>query len=232
MAMSSIYQGRALLVHYLKLEFSQPERLLSALLFSVTFLLVFMFAMGKVEPTNVPNLFVSEAFLAGFFALQLSFSRSLEPDSQDSVFSLLRSYPISPVAWYVAKYFLVLITGSLVLMPTIFFAAFFHTEARVPLLNAEVFVVAFMSLLGLVAVGVLLGTLTLGSGTRQVLYPLLYFPLTTPVLLASVESSRSILVDGASIDTMLQSWLGLLLVFDIIYCTLGVLLFGELVKAE
>lgn len=230
--MKHLSQGGRLFAHYAKLEIAQPERLLSALLFSVTFLLIFMFAMGQVEPDQVPAIFIAEAFLAGFFALQLSFSRSLEPDSQDGVFTLLKSYPLSTTAWFMAKYGLVLLMGVLILLPTIGFAAFFHTEARVPLIKPEIFAIALLSLLGLVAVGVLLSTLIMGSGTRQVLYPLLYFPLTTPVLLAAVESSRAVLIDGVAFSHLFQSWLGLLLVFDIIYCTLSVLLFGELVKAE
>ena len=227
-----IRQLMVLLGLYVKLEFKKPERLLSALLFSVTFLLVFMFAMGKVEPAMVPPLFIAEAFLAGFFALQLSFARSLEVDSQDGVFSLLRSYPLAPAAYFTAKYLLVLLTGCLILLPSLFFAAFFHMDARQSLLIPEIFLIAFLSLFGLVAIGVLLSTLTLGAHSRQVLYPLLYFPLVTPVLLAAVESSRGILLNGYSLGDMFQSWLGLLVVFNVIYTTLGFLLFGELVKAE
>lgn len=225
-------QGRTLFLHYLRLEFAQAERLASALLFSIIFLLVFMFALGKVDPVHVPTLFIAESFLAGFFSLQLSFSRSLEPDSQDGVFSLLRAYPLSATAWFVAKYMVVFVMGALILLPTICLAAFFHTEARLPLLEPSMFLIAILALVGLVGVGVLLSALMLGSGTRQVLYPLLYFPLTTPVLLAAVESSRAILISESQLGSLMSSWLGLLLIFDIIYCTLGMLLFGELVKAE
>lgn len=225
-------QFKTLFNQYLRLEFMQLERLISPLLFAVTFLLVFMFAMGKVEPEQVPTLFIAEAFLAGFFALQLSFARSLEPDSQDAVFSLLRSYPIAPGAWFMAKYLTVLTTGILILMPTVVFSAFFHAESRLALLDGSIFLIGLLALLGLCSVGVLLSILTLGAGARQILFPLIYFPLTTPVLLAAVESSRAVLIDGVAMTGLISSWLGLLLVFDLIYTVLGLLLFGELVKAE
>lgn len=188
--------------------------------------------MGKTEPNLVPNLFIAESFLTGFFALQISFARSLEPDTQDEVYSLMRTYPLSPSAWFTSKYCLVVMTGTLVMFPTILVAAFFHLEARVPLLHPEIFLIAFLALIGLAAIGVLLSTMMLGANTRQILYPIIYFPLTCPVLISAVEASRAIIDGTQDLSTLFSSWLGLLLIFDIIYCTIGFLLFGELTKAD
>jgi heme exporter protein B len=72
----------------------------------------------------------------------------------------------------------------------------------------------------------------LRSNARQILYPLLYFPLTTPVLLAAVESSKALLIEQHSLGHLMSSWLGLLVISGIMYFTLSLLLFGELVKPE
>jgi hypothetical protein len=66
------------------------------------------------------------------------------------------------------------------------------------------------------------------------IYPLIYFPLTTPVLLAAMQASLLALdPETVSMSALwagpARSWAGLLLAFDVIYLTLGVLLYGELV---
>ena len=61
------------------------------------------------------------------------------------------------------------------------------------------------------------------------LFPLLYFPLAIPVLLASVQATLIFLGGG---EQGASQWLGLLAGFDIIYFTLGLLLFGELLGSR
>ncbi|MFN7640396.1 MAG: hypothetical protein ACK5PR_01455, partial [bacterium] len=141
-------------------------------------------------------------------------------------------YPISPTAWFLSKYLVVITLGVLILMPTLLLANLFLNEGRDNLLDSSMMGIALIALLGLGALGVLLSTMMLRSNAKQILYPLIYFPLTTPVLLAAVESSRAHLVDGSSLEKLLSSWLGLLVIFGIMYFTLSLLLFGELVKPE
>lgn len=223
---------RAILVQSLKVEWSNSERWLSPLLFAITMLVLFSFAIGNIEPEFAVKIFVAETFLTALFALQISFSRILDPDTQDRVFDLLRTYPIQPAAWFIAKYLLVLVMGALIVFPTMLLATFFLGSTGVDVLQAPVFLVAFAAISCLASVGVLLSTMTMRSGSKQILYPLLYFPLTTPVLLSAVEASTAVITSNRSFSELLESWLGLLLIFGIIYFTLGVLLYGELVKAE
>ena len=118
--------------------------------------------------------------------------------------------------------------GSATLGPTLGFAAFVNQSPSQPLFSWVVVGVAAMALAGLAALGVLLSAMTLKANARQILYPLLYFPLATPVLLAAVQSSQLYLSSG-QITADVRAWLGLLLGFDVIYITLGALLFTELV---
>jgi heme exporter protein B len=225
-------QFRALMVQSVHVEWASSERWLSPLLFAVTVLILFAFAFGRVEPQFLPQMFIAATFLTAFFALQIAFSRILEPDMQDRVFEQLRSYPVSPTAWFLSKYLVVTALGVLILMPTLLMANLFLNEGRDSLLDSSIMGIALIALLGLGALGVLLSTMMMRSNAKQILYPLIYFPLTTPVLLAAVESSRAHLVDGSSLEKLLSSWLGLLVIFGIMYFTLSLLLFGELVKPE
>ncbi len=225
-------QFQSLLHHSLLVEKANPERWLSPLLFSITVLLLFAFAFGQVEAAFLPQMLTAATYLTVFFSLQIAFSRILEPDTQDRVYDQLRSYPISPVAWYLSKYVVVLFLGTLILLPTLLCANLFLSEHGPSLLTFPVILIAFVALLGLSSLGVLLSTMMLRSNAKQILYPLLYFPLTAPVLIAAVEGSRAHLVAGASLENLLSNWLGLLVISGIIYFTLSLLLFGELIKPE
>ena len=225
-------QLNALLAQGLKVEAKNLERLVSPLLLAATLLVLFAFAVGGgLDQEALVRLYVAETYLTAFLALQISFARAFEPDTQDKVYDLLRTYPINPFAWFLGKYLQVLATGAAILLPTMAFAVFFHGEAKVSLSLGSV-AIALLALVGLAALGAVLSLMTMGSSARQILYPILYFPLTTPVLLAAVEATRSHVMDGVPVAAMFSSWLGLLLIFDIIYLTLGMLIFAELVKPD
>lgn len=223
---------RTLFVHSLKAEWSHAERWLSPLLFATTMLAIFSFAIGDVPEDTAISIYLAETFLTALFALQLSFSRMLEPDTSDRVFDLLRTYPVSPSAWFLSKYVLVVIMGLLILLPTMMLSNFFNAELGIPPLSSAMLLIGCLVIASLASLGVLLSTMMMRSNAKQILYPLLYFPLTTPILLAAVEASRSLLVNNVTLEALFQSWLGLLLVFGVVYFTLGILLFSELVKPE
>lgn len=212
----------------LRAELADKERIVSPILFGVTLLLLFSFALGDIPAELRRSVYVAETFLTLFFALQLSFSRLFEPDRQDRVFDLIRSYPISFTAWYLAKYGLVMLIGLITLVPTMFFSAFLHHSDQDPLFSWPVVGIAFLALAGLAALGILLSAMTLKANSRQILYPLLYFPLTTPVLLAATNAALTFL-EVKQWTGNVRAWSTLLLAFDAIYFTLGLLLYGELV---
>lgn len=225
-------QWKTLSRHYLLLEFKRLDRIFSSFLFALTFLLIFMLAMGQVEPAQVIQIYLAEAFLAGFFALQLSFARSLEADKEDGVFEVLKTLPLAPSSWFLAKFSSVFCTGAALFIPTLAIASLFHNGTQTGLFTWPMVLICILALLGLTALGVLLSMLTLGARAKQILYPILYFPLTIPVLLCALEASRALLLKTQTFSDLWGSWLGLLGIFDVVYITLSILLFAELIKPE
>ncbi len=225
-------QFTLILTHSLRAELAGKERMLSPLLFAATILLLFYFAMGEMPDELVLKTYVAETFLAAFFALQITFARMFEPESEDQAFDVLRTYPISPYAWFASKYLSVVILGMLVLTPTMLLSAFFHQKSQMTLLSWPLFFFSFLVILGLAALGVLLSAVTMRAQGQRVLYPLLYFPLTTPVMLAATQVSITHLDGSKDWNQLLNSWLGLLIAFDLIYITLGTLLYGEMVGID
>lgn len=221
-------QFRILLANGIKSELSDLERLISPLLFALTILILFSFAIGEIEPDMRIKFYVAEVFLTTFLALQISFSRVFEPARTDRVFDLLRTYPVSYNAWFLAKYVLVVLLGLSVALPTIFIGTIMNGKALADVSVWGIVPVTALAIAGLSALGVLLAAITMKAQSRQILYPLLYFPMTAPVLLSAIQVSLTFLEKG-SFTSETEPWFILLAAFDVIYVTLGLLLFSELV---
>lgn len=224
----SLWQQFCLYMHYgLKIEFSERERLLSPLLFAATILIVIAFCFATTAQIE-NRVFVAEIYLAVFLALQVSGVRLLEYEQRNDVLTLLCTYPITREIVYLSKFLLYIMTSLLMLIPALALTYLFNAR---PLTNEFWYMlgIACLVLVGLAALGVLLSALVMRSSSRHLLYPLLYFPLTIPLLIAAAEVSLAFLTHGQINDAQLQ-WVTLLLGFDVIYFTLGVLLFGELLE--
>jgi heme exporter protein B len=224
-------QLRTLIGQGFRAEWREKERLVSPLLFAAVIQLLFAFAVGSVDGELSRKIFLAQTFLTVFLALQVSFVRVFEPDTQDKVFDLIRTYPVSFDAWYLAKTFLVICFGALILIPTIVLGAIFQSQTGAQLLSLPLAAIASLTLFGLAPLGVLLSALTMRAAARQILFPLIYFPLTTPVLLAAVNASDLYLAGGVLSESV-RGWLIILIAFDTIYFTLGYLLFREVVDAR
>ena len=89
--------------------------------------------------------------------------------------------------------------------------------------------VAALGAIGMAGIGTLYGALTLNLRAREVLLPLLVFPLVVPVVLASVAATR-LLLQGDPFG-QLGAWMKLLVAFDIVF-TVAPLLAFERVLAD
>lgn len=215
----------------LRVELADRRRLMSPLMFAATFLVLFSFAVGDIDKSLALRIYVAESFLGVFFALEVVFSRIFEPDSEDRVFEILRTYPVNPFAWFVGKFILSFTAGAAIAVPAMILAALFNSKAGVNIADPVILGIPCLALGGMASLGVLLSTLTMRASSRQILYPILYFPLIIPVLLAAVQATLIYLETG-KMTSMFQNWIGLLAGFDTIYFTLGLLLFREIVEPE
>src|SRR6185503_3918287 len=82
----------------------------------------------------------------------------------------------------------------------------------------------FLATLGFAAVGTFYAALTANLRAREVMLPLLLFPVMVPVILAAVKAT-SLVLNG---DLMgeLSAWVRLLVVFDMIFVTVCTFAFG------
>lgn len=222
---------QTLMKHFIRSEFAAVERLLTPLFFGAVVLLLFAFTVPEPPPELRTRMFVAQALVSTFFALQIALSRAFEMESQDRVFDMIRTQPIDAVAFIFAKFCHVLLVGGATLIMTAAFSILLQGQPISLFADPMLLGFGFMMLAGLSGLGVLLAAITLRAQARQILFPLLYFPLSTPVLIASSEGLCQWLERPVWNET-LRGWFIMLAAFDVIYVTLTLLLGADTVAFE
>lgn len=228
---SVLLQYKNLVFHFFRQEFSSKERLLTPVLFSLVILLVFAFSTPDLSDEWRLKMLVAQTLISSFLALQISLARSFEVESQDRVFDMIRVYPTNTTVFVLSKLTIVLISSLSTFVATTLIAALLHGYSLLYWFTPQAFLVVFLTLGGITSLGVLLAAITLKSESRQVLFPVLFFPLTAPILIAASETLSDVLSKPAWNETTI-GWCTLLGACFAIFLTLSVLLGGEALSNE
>jgi heme exporter protein B len=92
----------------------------------------------------------------------------------------------------------------------------------------QFFLVTLLGTIGFCVLGTLMSAMTLKARARELLLPLVLFPLMIPVILATIRCMEEVLRAGQIGEAM--PWLRLLLGFDVIFLTAGVLIFDWVIE--
>lgn len=213
------------LKHYIRCELFSKERLLAPLFFAATLLVIFNFAFGEGLPReSMKNIFVAEVFITTLFAVQLSFMRQFDLESDDNAFEVLRVARLNAYALFLGKYLVSLLAALFVVFPSVLLAWFFQAGELVGLnFGLNFFATIFCVLLGLAALGSLIGAVLQKLNGRELLYPLFFYPLASPLFLLGQQTALFALEGKAVL-----SLLGVLMGLDLLYLILALLLFDEI----
>jgi heme exporter protein B len=99
---------------------------------------------------------------------------------------------------------------------------------NVNLFNPGLLGVTVLGSLGYIAVGTLLAAMSVQTRTRDVLLPILLFPLVIPVIVAAVKASSGFLL-GFEMSEILP-WLNILIVYDVIFIAVSFMVFDYVVE--
>ncbi len=223
--MSMLRQTLLLIGKDVTLELRARELLYATCLFGVLVVLVFAFSLGPEQPpASVISavLWVAMA-LAGTVGLGRAFEREREGDTLGA---LLLS-PVSRVAVYVSKLVAMVLLMSVVeLVSVLLVALIFHAQLAGIALPLALLVIA--GSIGFGAVAALFGAGLGRAGARELLLPILVYPLTIPVLIAGTRGTTLLLVGDP--DGTASFWLKFMVVFDAVFLSLGTWLFEPLVE--
>jgi len=209
------------------IEVRSLEILSTTLFFAVSCVLIFSFAFVE-EGRAIDNAMVASAILwiAVAFAGLLALGRTFERERYGETLRALLMAPAPRPAIYVGKLLgmmLLLSVTEMLLVPMIalmFQAALFDR----PLLLAGLLLAGT---LGFAAVGTLFAAMLVRSRAREVMLPILLYPVTIPVLIAGVRGTSALLQAEPS-EPMAMMWLGLLASFDVVFVTLALWTFEPL----
>jgi len=223
-----IRQLRTLIWKELLVEARARETVLAGAVFALLTLVIFNFAFDlRVEnPAAVaPGVLWVTVTFAGVLSLGRAFARERDRRTLDG----LLLAPVDRSALYIAK-----VLGNLASMLVVevialpAFIGLFNLRVDLPLLVFGL----ILGTLGLAGVGTLFAAIAAHTRAREVLLPLLLFPIQVPVIMATVKSTAAaIRVPGVEPPEIGQ-WLGLLVAFDAIFLSLSVVLFEFAIEEE
>ena len=205
-------------------ELRTKDILSSMLVFAALAVVIFQFAFD-LRADNARLVLPGVVWIAITFSGVLGLNRSfiLEQD-RGSMEGLLLA-PMDRSVIYFGKLIgnlLFIFAVELVLLPlaSIFF--------NVWIVTPSVLLVVFLGTIGFAAVGTLFAALSVNTRAREVMLPILLFPIMVPVLIAGVRAMGALL-DGETLQDVAQ-WLRLLVAYDVIFIAAAFLLFDFVVE--
>ncbi|MEJ2554979.1 MAG: heme exporter protein CcmB [Anaerolineae bacterium] len=206
-------------------ELRTREMLSSMFVFSLLVILIFNFAFD-LRAENQKTLAPGVLWVAIAFAGMLGLSRSFIMEKDRGSMEGLLLTPVDRSAIYLGKMLgnvLFISVVEAIILPI--FIVFFNLSAEdLPLLVG----VMILGTIGFAGVGTLFSAMAIHTRAREVLLPVLLFPVVIPVLLSAVKLTAAILDRLPFADV--QNWFSLLVAFDLIFMALSFILFDYVLE--
>ena len=202
----------------LTVEVRSGEIAYTTLFFAASCVLIFAFALVK-EGRAPEGGAAGILWIAILFAATLALGRGFERERQSETLRALLLAPVPRPAIYVGKLLgivALLVAIEAVLLPLV---AFLFT-AR---LFAHPFWLAGIVLtctVGLASVGTLFAAMLVRARSRDMLLPVLLYPIVVPVIIAGVQGTAALLQPTVEI-ALVRFWLLLLVTFDVVFVVLA-----------
>jgi len=209
------------MVKDLRAELRTKEAVNASLSFALVVLVLFSFAFDPDEDTmrlmSGGLLWIVFAF-AGALLLNRSFARELPNDCLDALISA----PVPGSALLLGKAlanFLLVLTVELIALPL--FGIFYNVRWTSQI--GELMLVVLLATWAMTITGTMFSALTVNIRLREVMLPILNFPILIPALLAAMRLTSD-LVAGQPITADTNTWLKLLIGFNLMYTTVSLVL--------
>jgi heme exporter protein B len=205
-------------------ELRSRELLSAMLVFSLLVILIFNFALELDIATR--RSVTSGVLWATFaFAGTLGLNRSMAVEKDRGCLDGLLLAPVDRSAIYFGK---VLSNLAFMLIVETIVLPVYSVLYNINLFQPGLMMVILLGSVGYVAVGTLLSSMAVQTRTRDVLLPILLFPVVVPILIAAVKASGGYLT-GAGMDDILP-WLNLLIAYDVIFTAIAFMVFDYVVE--
>jgi len=205
-------------------ELRSRELLSAMLVFSLLVILIFNFALELDIATR--RSVTSGVLWATFaFAGTLGLNRSMAVEKDRGCLDGLLLAPVDRSAIYFGK---VISNLAFMLIVEAIVLPIYSVLYNVNLFQPGLLMVILLGSIGYVAVGTLLSSMAVQTRTRDVLLPILLFPVVVPILIAAVKASGGYLTEAPM--TEILPWLNLLIVYDVIFTAIAFMVFDYIVE--
>ena len=208
----------------LSAELRGREMLSAMLVFALLVIIIFNFAL-ELDAKTRAAVTSGVLWVTFAFAGTLGLNRSMAMEKDRGCLDGLLLAPVDRSAIYFGKsisnLIFMLIVEAIVL-PV--YSVLYNTN----LFKPGLLLVILLGSVGYIAVGTLLASMAVQTRTRDILLPILLFPVAVPVLIAAVKASSGFL-EGIVFPEILP-WLNLLIVYDIIFLAVSFMVFDYIVE--
>jgi heme exporter protein B len=210
----------------LLLELRRRESLLTMFFFGTLLLFVFHFSFD-LAPERVTEMAPALLWLAFLFTGTLGLAQLFEAERGNHCLEALLLSPMDRGALFLAKTafnLILMVLVEIVVIPLFWILFNLRSWDVIP----NLFLVTLLGTIGFCVLGTLLSAVTLKARARELLLPLVLFPLMIPVILGTIRCMETILRAGELGEAL--PWLRLLIGFDVIFLTVGVLIFDWVIE--
>jgi heme exporter protein B len=205
-------------------ELRSRELFSAMMVFSLLVIMIFNFAL-ELDPKTRASVTSGVLWVTFAFAGTLGLNRSMAIEKDRGCLDGLLLSPVDRSAIYFGK-----AIGNLVFMLVVEFIVLpvYSILYSTNLFQPGLLLVILLGSIGYVAVGTLLASMAVQTRTRDILLPILLFPLAIPVLIAAVKASAGYL-ESIPFNEILP-WLNLLIVYDMIFVAVAFMVFDYVVE--
>ena len=216
----------ATLAKDIRLEWRSKDAINAMLFFSLLVVVIFSFSFDPTaeESREIAGGLVWVAFLfAAVVALNQTWAREL----RNQVLDAYRVSPAPPNSLFLAKALgNFIFVGVLEGLMTPLFMVFYNLRPLGP--AWELIPVAMLGTWALVVNGTFFAAMSLRTRSREIMLPLLLFPISIPALLAMGRATSAILTG----DEGISFWIALLVAYDVVFTIASLFLFETVLQAE
>ncbi len=205
-------------------EFRSRELLGAMLVFALLVVLIFNFAL-ELDVQSRSTVTAGVLWVTFAFAGTLGLNRSMATEKDRGCLDGLLLAPVDRSAIYFGK---VVANLAFMLIVEAIVVPVYGLLYNVPLLVPGLLGVILLGSIGYVGVGTLLASMAVQARTRDVLLPILLFPVVLPELLAAVKASEGFLQGLGAADIL--PWVNLLLVYDVIFLVVAWMVYDYVVE--
>lgn len=205
-------------------ELRSRELLSAMLVFALLVIMIFNFAL-ELDIKTRSTVTAGVLWVTFIFAGTLGLNRSMAIEKDRGCLDGLLLAPVDRSAIYFGKAIgnlIFMLIVEIIVLPI--YSILYNTN----LFDPGFLLVTLLGSIGYVTVGTLLAAMAVQARTRDILLPILLFPVIIPVILASVKASTGFL--QAIELSEIMPWINLLIVYDVIFLAVALMTFDYVVE--